>query len=69
LEEKRFNMEENSIRLKNEGIAINNTMERSKLILLKMDMFNKHQEMKKKNPNMTDDDLDNLFPYPNISFR
>ena len=64
LEEKRLGMEEHSIHLKNESLVINNNLERSKLVLLKLDIFSKREVLKQNNSNITDEYLNIHFPYP-----
>ena len=64
LEEKRLKLEECTTRIKNESILLQNNLERSKIVLLKLEMFEKREEIKRNNPNIMDDYLNNLFPYP-----
>lgn len=64
LEERRFNMETDTIRIKNENLKVQNNVERTKLVLLKLEMFKEREVIKKNNPNITDDYLNSHFPYP-----
>ena len=62
--EQRLEMEESSTRIKNETLIIQRNLEKSKIVLLKLEMFKEREAVKKNNPNITDDYLNNLFPYP-----
>ena len=64
LEEQRLQMEESSTRIKNETLIIQKNLEKSKIVLLKLEMFKEREAIKKNNPDITDDYLNNLFPYP-----
>ena len=64
LEEQRLNMEQRTTRIKNETLIIQNNLERSKITLMKLEMFKEREVIKKNNPDITDDYLNKLFPYP-----
>ena len=64
LEKERLNMERDNMRMKQSYITAQTNLEKNKIILLKMEMFKERQRIKKENSTITEEDLDNLFPYP-----
>ena len=65
LEKERLNMERDNMRMKQNYITAQTNLEKNKIILLRMEMFKERQRIKKENPTITEDDLNELFPYPN----
>ena len=39
--------------------------EHNKILLLRMEMYKERMRIRKENPEVTDKDLNELFPYPN----
>ena len=64
MERERLDMDKDTIRLKHENLQLQNNSERSKLVLLRLEMFKQRQEIKRGDPEITEDYLNNLFPYP-----
>ena len=64
IENERLMMERDTMKLKHEQMVVQNRLERSKLALLKLEIFKARQEIKKVNPDVTDDYLNNHFPFP-----
>ena len=57
LDKARFEMEKDNMELKKE-------LEKSKIVLLRLEMFKKRQEIKKEYTEVTEEYLDEHFPYP-----
>ena len=64
IERERLEMEKDTIRLRHENLELQNNSERSKLVLLRLEMFKQRQEIKNNNSDITEEYLNNLFPYP-----
>ena len=64
MERERLDMEKNTLRLRHENLELQNNSERSKLVLLRLEMFKHRQEIKRSDPTITEEYLDELFPYP-----
>ena len=64
IENERLLMERDTMKLRHEQMLVQNSLERSKLALLKLEIFKARQEIKKLNPDVTDDYLNNHFPFP-----
>ena len=64
IERQRLEMERDTIKLKHEHMQVQATLERSKIALLRLEMFKAREEIKKNNSAVTDDYLNSLFPYP-----
>ena len=65
IERERLNMEKDTIKLRHEHMMTQNNLERSKIALLRLEMFKERQEIKKKYPEVTEEMLNEQFPYPN----
>ena len=50
--------------IKQQHISAQTKHENSKILLLKMEMFKERQQIKKENPELSKDYLDEYFPYP-----
>jgi hypothetical protein len=55
-------MDKTSTELKFESIRLHNMQEKKKLMLIKMEVYEKHLKMKKEHPNLTDEFLSEMFP-------
>ena len=64
IERQRLEMEKDIMTLKHEQIKVQSTLERSKIALVRLEMFKAREEIKKNNTEVTDDYLNSLFPYP-----
>jgi hypothetical protein len=64
LDEKRLEMEHSQFVLKKQQIQFQTDYEKNRVLLQKMEMFKRREELKKTNPNITDELLDKLFPMP-----
>ena len=64
IEKERLQMEKDSLKEKQCYIRAQTNLENNKILLLKMDIYSKRQNIKRDNPEITEDDLNNLFPYP-----
>ena len=64
LDKARFEMERDNMELKKEHISVQTNLEKSKIILLRLEMFKKRQEIKKEYSEVTDEFLNEHFPYP-----
>jgi hypothetical protein len=64
LDEKRLEMEHSQFVLKKQQIQFQMDYEKNRVLLQKMEMFKRREELKKTNPNITDELLDKLFPMP-----
>ena len=64
IERECLNMEQDTMRLKHEHTQVQNNLERNKIALLWLEMFKERQVIKKNHPDVTDDYLNNHFPYP-----
>jgi hypothetical protein len=63
LDEKRFNREEEERDLKKEHIKVQTSLEKNKALLVKMEIFKMRQALKKADPSITDEFLNEQFPY------
>jgi hypothetical protein len=63
IDEKRLSMEEEERDLKREHIRSQTTLEKNKALLVKMEIFKMRQALKKSDPSLTDEFLDQQFPY------
>lgn len=64
IEKERLDMERDTMKLKHEQLLVQNTLERSKLALLRLEIFKARLEIKKANPDVTDDYLNIHCPFP-----
>ena len=64
IQRERLAMERDTMKLKHQHMETQNSLERSKIALLRLEMFKERQEIKKNNPEVTDDYLNSQFPYP-----
>ena len=63
IERERLTMEKHTMKLKHEQMIVQNNLERSKLSLMRMEMFKERMAIKKANPEVSEDYLDEHFPY------
>ena len=63
IERERLSMEKHTMKLKHEQMIVQNNLERSKLSLMRMEMFKERMAIKKANPEVSEDYLDEHFPY------
>ena len=64
IETERLNMERDTMKLRHEQLLVQNNLERSKLALLRLEMFKTRQDIKKASPDVTDEYLNIHCPYP-----
>ena len=57
-------MEHDTMQLKHAQMAVQNDLEKSKIALLRLEMFKERETIKKNHPNVTDEFLNTHFPYP-----
>jgi hypothetical protein len=62
IDEKRLDMEHSTFELKREQLKFQTDYEKNCVLLQKMELFKKREELKSQNPNLTDEFLDRLFP-------
>ena len=64
IERERLSMEKNTMMLKHRTMETQNNLEMSKIVLVRLEMFERREKIKKTNPSVTEDYLNNHFPYP-----
>ena len=64
IEKERLQMDRDNNAIKQEHISAQTKLENTKIVLLKLEMFKERQRIKKENPELTEDYLDEYFPYP-----
>ena len=64
LEKDNMLMKREQIMAQKEQIQAQTNLEKSRIVLLKMDMFKSRQAIKKDYPDVTDEYLNTHFPYP-----
>ena len=64
IESERLDMERATMMLKKEQITAQTSLERSRVVLLKLEIFERREGIKKKHPNVTEEYLNTHFPYP-----
>lgn len=63
IERERLNMEKNTMKLKHQTMETQNNLEKSKIVLVRLEMFEKRENIKKTNPLVTEEYLNTHFPY------
>ena len=64
IEEERLQMDRDNMAIKQQHISAQTKHENSKILLLKMEIFKERRRIKKENPELSEDYLDEYFPYP-----
>ena len=57
-------MDRDNMAIKQQHISAQTKHENSKILLLKLQILKERQRIKKENPELSEDYLDNNFPYP-----
>ena len=64
IENERLEMDRATIVMRKEQMSVQTCLERSKVVLLKLEMFKTREGIKKEYPNVTEEYLNTHFPYP-----
>ena len=64
IELERLTMERNTMKLTHENMLIQNSLEKSKIVLLRLEMFKERQNIKLRDPTVTYEYLNIHFPFP-----
>ena len=64
IEKERLQMEKDSLYMKQEQIMIQTNLEKGKVVLQRMELFKQRQSIKKDYPEVTEEYLNEHFPYP-----
>ena len=64
IEKERLEMEKRTLMLKHDNMIIQKQAEQSKIVLLRLEIYQVRQKIKKDDPNVTEEYLDIKFPYP-----
>ena len=64
IELERLNMERNTMKLTHQNMIIKNNLEKSRIVLLRLEMFKNRQSIKLADPSVDDDYLNKYFPFP-----
>jgi hypothetical protein len=62
IDEKRFELEQSTFVMKKEQIKFQTDYEKNRVLLQRIELFKKREELKVQNPNITDEFLDKHFP-------
>ena len=63
IEKERLRMEKDSLEANQCYVRAQTNLENNKILLLKMDIYSKRQKIIRENPDITEEDLDKLFPF------
>ena len=64
IEVERLGMEKDTMKLKYDTMKTQNSLEKSRIVLLRLEMYKERELIKKNNPDVTDEYLDKMFPFP-----
>ena len=64
IEQERLQMDRDNMSMKRQHISAQTKLENSKIVLLRLEMFKERQRIKRENPGLTEEYLDEHFPYP-----
>ena len=65
IEQQRLKMDQENMTMKQSYITAQTNLEKNKIVLLRMEIYEARQRIQKNNPSVTEAYLDHLFPYPN----
>ena len=65
IEKERLQMDKDNNTFKQEHLSAQTKYENNKILLLRLEIFKERQRIKKENPELCEDYLDEIFPYPN----
>jgi hypothetical protein len=64
IEKERLLLEKDNLSIKKRHIMVQTTLERSKLVMVKLDIFKARKAIKKEDPTVTEEYLNLHFPFP-----
>ena len=64
IESEKLKIDKERLKMEMDGMMIKHQQEKSRLVLLRLEMFKERQAIKKEYPEVTDEFLETNFPYP-----